>query len=165
MKTIGLALAACFLALALSAAAQESAAPPAAPAHVLVLPAEIKWSPGPPSLPKGAQLVVLSGDPSKPAPFAVRLKFPAGFKVAPHWHPTDEHVTVISGTMLFGMGDSVDVKAQKSVGPGGYSLMPAEMHHYASTKTGAVVQVHGVGPFAVTYVNPADDPRTAKPAQ
>ena len=84
---------------------------------------------------------------------------PAGYKIAPHWHPTDEQVTVLSGTVAFGMGDKAVVAEMKDVPAGGYALMPATMHHYFMSKTAAVIQVHGIGPFAITYINPADDPR------
>jgi len=125
---------------------------------------EVKWGPAPPVFEKGASMAVISGDPSKAGPFVVRLKMPAGYKIAPHWHPTDENVTVISGTFSLGMGEKFDVKALKSLAAGGYGLMPAEMRHFAMAKTAATVQVHGTGPFALNYVNPADDPskRTAK---
>jgi quercetin dioxygenase-like cupin family protein len=133
----------------------------AKPAHVQVAPAEVKWGPAPPALPKGAQSAVIHGDPTKPGPYVMRVKFPAGYKVAPHWHPTDENVTVLEGTISFGMGDTFDAAAAKDVPTGGFSMMPAQMRHYAFTKGGATLQLHGVGPFGVTYVNPADDPRTA----
>ena len=103
-------------------------------------------------------MAVVSGDPGKAGTFVVRLKAPAGFKVAPHWHPTDENVTVISGTFALGMGEKFDAAALKAAPAGGYGLMPAEMRHFAMAKTAVVVQVHGTGPFALTYVNPADDP-------
>lgn len=86
---------------------------------------------------------------------------PAGYKIAPHWHPTDEHVTVLSGTFALGMGEKFDPTALKDLSSGGYGLMPAQMRHFAMAKTAATIQVHGIGPFALSYVNPADDPRTA----
>jgi quercetin dioxygenase-like cupin family protein len=101
---------------------------------------------------------VLAGDPGKPGLFVVRLKMPAGYKIAPHWHPTDEHVTVIAGTLGLGMGDKFDAAAAKDLTAGGYGLLPAEMHHFALARTAVTVQVHGTGPFALNYVNPADDP-------
>jgi quercetin dioxygenase-like cupin family protein len=129
-----------------------------APGHVLFTPATAKWGEPPPILEKGAQFLVVSGDPGKPGPFVVRMKLPAGYKIAPHWHPTDEHVTVLSGTFSAGMGEKFDKAALKDLPVGSYALMPAEMRHYAMARTAAIVQVHGVGPFALTYVNPADDP-------
>lgn len=109
--------------------------------------------------------VVVSGDPGKVGPFAVRLKMPAGYKIAPHWHPTDEHVTVLSGTLALGMGERFDKAAMKDLPAGAYGLLPAEMRHFAMAKTAAIVQVHGTGPFVLTYVNPADDPSKAAPAK
>ena len=148
-----LALGAVSLSLAAAAAAQLTPS-----AHVIVAAPEIKWGPAPPVLEKGAEFAVVSGDPGKAGPYVIRLKLPAGFKVAPHWHPTDENVTVISGTFALGMGEKFDAAALKDLPPGGFGLMPAEMRHFAQAKTAAVVQVHGVGPFALNYVNPADDP-------
>jgi quercetin dioxygenase-like cupin family protein len=101
---------------------------------------------------------VISGDPSKPGLYVVRLRMPAGYKIAPHWHPTDEHVTVVSGNFALGMGEKFDKTALKTLPAGGYALLPAEMRHYAMATTAATVQVHGQGPFALTYVNAADDP-------
>jgi len=130
-------------------------------AHVMVTEGEVQWGQGPPALPAGAEAFVLSGDPGKAGPFAIRLRFPAGYKIAAHWHPTDEHVTVLSGTFSMGMGEKFDAAATKALVAGGYAVMPAEMRHFAWTKKGATIQVHGTGPFALTYVNPADDPRPA----
>jgi quercetin dioxygenase-like cupin family protein len=92
------------------------------------------------------------------APFVVRLKMPAGYKINRHFHPTDENVTVISGTFAVAMGDAFAAAGMKTLPAGGFALLPAQMHHYAMAKVPTVVQVHAVGPFALTYVNPADDP-------
>jgi quercetin dioxygenase-like cupin family protein len=124
--------------------------------------AEMKWGPAPPVLPAGAQITVLSGDPGGKELVTIRLKLPPGYVIPPHWHPTDEHVTVISGALGLGMGDKVDRKSSKMLTAGGYGIAPANMHHFAWTKTGAIVQVHLMGPFAITYVNPADDPSHGK---
>jgi quercetin dioxygenase-like cupin family protein len=126
--------------------------------HVAVTADEIKWGAAPPILQKGAQIAVVSGNPGATGPFVIRLKMPAGYKIAPHWHPTDEHVTVISGTFALGMGEKFEQTKMKELPVGGYGLLPAEMRHYAMAKTAAVVQVHGMGPFVLNYVNPADDP-------
>ena len=134
-------------------------------AHVLTAPSQLKWGDPPPVFEKGAMFTVLSGDPGKPGIYVVRLKMPAGYKIAPHWHPTDEHVTVISGDLALGMGDKIDQASAKVLPAGGYALLPADMHHYALAKSAAVVQVHGMGPFALTYVNPADDPSKRAPGQ
>jgi quercetin dioxygenase-like cupin family protein len=140
-------------------AGAEDAAP-AASEHVALAATEVKWGAPPPVFEKGASFAVLSGDPTKAGPYVVRLQMPSGYKIAPHWHPTDENVTVVSGSVGFGMGDKIDNGAMKTLGAGGYTLMPASMHHYAVAQTSSVVQVHGTGPFALTYVNPADDPST-----
>ena len=143
------------------AAAQDAKAP----AHVALAPAEVKWGPAPPIFEKGAEFAVLAGDPSQSGIFVVRLKLPAGYKVAPHWHPTDEHVTVVSGSFAVGMGEKFDKATMKTLPAGGYALMPADMRHFAMATTATVVQVHGQGPFALTYVNPADDPSKRAPAK
>jgi len=167
------------LVLALPVAAQDATTtppattpPPAAAstpastsAHVMVTPAQIVWGDAPPFLKKGAKFVVLSGDPGAPGPFAIRLKIPAGYRIAPHWHPTDENVTVIAGTFSLGMGEKFDQASAKTLPPGGYAVLPAEMRHFAWSKGGATVQVNGIGPFAITYVNPSDDPRSTEGAK
>jgi hypothetical protein len=138
-------------------------APPAVSSAAVIVPAAaVKWTDAPPFLPKGAKLAVLVGDPSKPEPFTIRLQMPDGYKIAPHTHPTDEHVTVLSGVFRAAMGKTWDDKALGDFAPGSYANMAATMPHYAMAKGATVVQVHGVGPFVVNYVNPADDPSTTK---
>lgn len=127
-------------------------------AHVMYDAAQLQWGDAPPALKKGAQATVLSGDPGKAEWFVLRLKAPAGYKVALHWHPTDEHVTVIEGDLTLRMGDGADAHAHTFV-PGGYALLPGHMHHAASTQGGAIVQIEGMGPFVINYVDPKDDPR------
>lgn len=153
----------CVVALAVVAAA-AFAQGPAPAAHVVSVPSELKWGPPPPVFEQDAKFAVISGDPGKPGLYVVRLQMPAGYKIAPHWHPTDEHVTVLSGTFAIGMGDKFDRATMKNLPEGGYVLLPAEMRHYAMATAASVVQVHGMGPFQLTYVNPADDPskRAAK---
>ncbi|HYV20412.1 MAG TPA: cupin domain-containing protein [Verrucomicrobiae bacterium] len=146
---------ACLAVAGAVALAQEGAKP----AHVMVMPADLKWGDPPPVFEKGMSFTVVSGDPGASGIFVVRLKMPAGYKIAPHWHPTDEHVTVLQGTLGLGMGDKFDKATGKELAAGGYALLPAQMHHYAFAKTDTVVQVHGLGPFALTYINPADDPQ------
>lgn len=119
---------------------------------------EIKWGAAPPTLPAGAELAVLAGDPAKPGPVTLRLKLPRGYQIPAHSHPTDERVTVISGELGLGMGDKLDIKASKVLKPGGYAVATAHMNHYAWTRTGAVVQLDVMGPFGISYENPADDP-------
>jgi quercetin dioxygenase-like cupin family protein len=119
----------------------------------------LAWGPAPAVFPAGAKMAVLQGDPSKAEGYAVRLDMPSGYKIAPHFHPTDEHVTVISGTFLVGMGDSLDAAHTTALPAGAFITAGANMHHYAIARGRTVVQVHGMGPFALTYVHPQDQPR------
>ena len=144
------------------AAAPAKAAPAAAPAHSMATPAEMKWGPAPPSLPAGAQLAVLDGDPGKAVPFTMRLKMPDGYKVAPHWHSGTENITTISGTFMMGLGDKFDATAMHALPAGSFTMMPKEGRHYAQAKGETIVQIHGTGPFDVNYINPADDPSKKK---
>jgi hypothetical protein len=121
-------------------------------------PDQLQWGPAPPVLPKGAQFTVLSGDPTKAGPFTIRLKVPAGYKIPAHSHPTAERVTVISGDFHFGMGDKLDEARAEKLSSDGFVDLPAKMNHFAFMSTDAVVQIDSDGPFAITYVNPADDP-------
>ncbi len=138
----------------------QSPAPAPAPDHVAFTPAALKWGPAPPALPPGAQVAVLEGDPTKDGPFVLRVKFPAGYKIPPHWHPTDEHVTVLQGALQFGMGEKFDAAALRTYPVGSYFVAAKEMRHFARAKGPTIIQIHTVGPFVLTYVNPADDPRT-----
>ena len=136
------------------------------PAHVIQTPSEAAWGPAPPIVPAGAQIAVLSGDPTKPVPYAVRLKFPANYAIPAHSHPTDENVVVTSGALTFGMGDKLakGAAANKTLATGGYALMPANMNHFAYTAAETTIVLYGQGPVDFKYVNPADDPRSAKAA-
>ena len=126
--------------------------------HVMLSPDDVKWADAPPSLPRGAMVAVIEGKPSEPGQFTMRLKFPAGYKVSPHSHPAIEHVTVISGAISFGMGDKFDAGKLKPMRAGSFIAMPIGTTHFVEAKEETVVQVHGVGPWAIKYVNPEDDP-------
>jgi mannose-6-phosphate isomerase-like protein (cupin superfamily) len=129
--------------------------PAAGATHVTVRPSEVKWRP----LRPGAEIAVVSGDPDKAgAPFVMRMRYQGVVRVPPHWHPTDEHITVLSGTFMVGMGEREDKSSAMELAAGGYAFVPQKMPHYAWSKGDTVVQVHGIGPFAINYVNPADDP-------
>ncbi len=122
---------------------------------------ELKWGQAPPDLPQGGQIAVLHGDPSKKGqPFAIRLKAPDGYKVPPHWHSQDEQLTILSGTLMLHMGDSMDSPAH-ALDAGSYHFLPGKMHHAAEAKGETVVQINGKGPFDIHYLNPADNPRSA----
>jgi hypothetical protein len=136
-------------------------AKPAAAEPVIATPDKIKWVQFAPGIEYGP----VHGNCDKAgAPCVFQLRFAAGGKIPAHWHPVDENVTVISGTFMAGMGDSYDESKMMSLPVGTYVLMPRRMHHFAGTKGGALVQVHGVGPFKINYVNPADDPSKAAKA-
>lgn len=143
-------------------AKKEETAKTAHPSHIMISPAELQWSDAPPSLPPGAKVAVLEGDPSQAGAFTMRLKLPAGYKVPPHWHPADEHVTVISGGFFMGMGEKFNEKAATQLPVGGFAMMATGTRHFAFTREGATVQLHGTGPWGINYVNPADDPRQAQ---
>ncbi len=125
--------------------------------------ADIKWGEAPPQFPKGAELAVLHGNPMAKGPYAIRLKMPDGYKIAPHWHTQDENLTIVSGTFTLHMGDSLDAPGDK-LEPGGFHFLPGKAHHAAEASGETIVQVHGMGPFDMHYLNPADDPskKTAK---
>jgi hypothetical protein len=152
-------LAVSLLGVALLAAPASFAAD--AMAGIYMNPDEVKWGDAPPVFAKGAKMAVLSGDPGKAAPFVARLMLPANYKVAPHWHSADEDLTIISGTFYLAEGDKLDTKNAHAIKAGGFHHLPAKTHHFAFTKGPAVVQINGMGPFDITYINPADDPSKA----
>ena len=130
--------------------------------HVLTSPDTVKWSAGPPDLPKGAEIAVIAGDPGKEgAPFVIRARLPAGYRIAPHTHPGDEYVTVLSGTFHIGMGDRFDAKLGRAMPAGTFGTWPAGMTHFVWAEGETTVQFHGDGPWTISYVNPDDDPRGA----
>jgi quercetin dioxygenase-like cupin family protein len=132
---------------------------PHADMESLHLPDAIKWQAGPPSLPPGAKFAVLEGDPSKDGPFTMRVMLPDGYRIPPHTHPKVEHITVISGVFNFGMGDQFDETKTKPMPAGTFGYWPAGMKHFAWAKGETIVQLHGIGPWSINYLNPADDPR------
>jgi quercetin dioxygenase-like cupin family protein len=125
--------------------------------HVMLAPSELTWT-DVPSLP-GAKIAVIEGPLTEAVPIMFRLKFPANYKVPPHWHPGIEHVTIISGTLNMGIGDTFDMTKSRALTPGSVAIMPPRTNHFVWTSEETIAQVHSVGPWSVTYVNPADDPR------
>ena len=119
----------------------------------------IEWRGGPASLPRGAEMAVLEGDPTSSGPFTMRLRLPRNYSVQPHYHTGIEHLTVLSGRIHIGMGERVDMASATLLTPGSFSAMPPGMRHYVHTLEETVVQVHGVGPWRIVYVNSGDDPR------
>jgi len=122
----------------------------------------LHWGPAPDAFPKGAKMAVESGDPSKAGEYAVRLSIPKGYKIQPHFHPTDEHVRVVKGQFMVGMGDKLDASKTKKMAPGDTGTVPAQMHHFAIAGASTELAIRGTGPFTMTYVNAADDPRKKK---
>jgi quercetin dioxygenase-like cupin family protein len=136
------------------------------PQHGFFSPDQIQWKDAPPALPPGAKVAVLEGDPGQEGLFTMRLRVPKGYRIPPHWHPAFEHVTVISGAFHMGMGETFDASKGNRIPTGGFSWMAPGARHFAWVEEDTIVQVHGMGPWQLYYVNPADDPRTAasKPA-
>jgi quercetin dioxygenase-like cupin family protein len=160
MKKVFLVGVVCVLGMS-SGGAQDKAGHSEDMDHVVVRPKTIKWGPGPASLPPGGRLAVLSGNPAKKgAPFVMRAKVPDGYKVPPHWHPSDENVTVLKGTLLIGRGETFDADKMEELPAGSFMRMPKGMRHFAMAKGETILQLHGIGPFEINYVNPADDPRS-----
>ena len=130
--------------------------------HVVMSPDNITWKQGPPSLPPGTEMAVIDGDPSKAGLFAMRLRMPDGYRIPPHFHGAAEHVTVIKGTFILSQGSVWRDGEGTELPAGGFAVMPPGMRHYVLTRGETEVQVHAMGPWKLTYVNKADDPRTAK---
>lgn len=128
--------------------------------HVTVSPDQVAWKPGPPTLPAGAEFAVLHGNPAEEGQFVLRLKFPANYRIPPHMHPKEEHVTVISGAFSIGTGEEFNRESLSVLEPGSFVRIPVGMAHFAWTDRETVVQLNSIGPFGVTYVNPKEDPRT-----
>jgi len=130
---------------------------------IVVLPDRISWGPAPAILPSGAELAVLEGDPVKPGPFTMRLRVPDGYRIPAHFHPVVEHVTVIAGTFRVGMGERFDTGKLTDLPAGTFAALEPGVRHFAQARGATVIQLHGTGPWSLTYVNPADDPRGRTP--
>jgi hypothetical protein len=133
----------------------------AAPEPFIGTPDKIKWAQFAPGVEYGP---VYGNCDKVGAPCVFQLRLTGDAKFPPHWHPVDENVTVLSGTFMAGMGDKYDESKMMSLPVGSYVFMPRRMHHFAGAKGGALIQIHGVGPFKIVYVNPADDPSKAAKA-
>ena len=157
-----------FLAVSLAVAAQpgdKSAdkSTKAAKPHNAFTPGDVPYGPVPPFIPAGAQLAVLEGNPmGQTGDYTIRVKMPDGYKIAPHWHPKRENVTVVSGTLDFGMGDKFDESKMKPYPAGSFAYLDPNMHHYVKAKGDTVVQIHGMAPVKFNYINPSDDPSMKK---
>jgi quercetin dioxygenase-like cupin family protein len=130
--------------------------------HIFVSPGDEKWGEGPPSLPPGAKVAVLEGDPKKEGFFVMRVKIPAGYKVMPHWHPAYERQTIISGAFNLGLGEKFDEGKGRKLVAGSYFSIPPKTAHFAFVKEETIIQINTMGPWTLTYLNPEDDPRNKK---
>ena len=160
MKTFWVALSFLSLFVGSVARAQDKAGHADDSDHVVVRPDAIKWGDAPPGLPPGSRMAVLVGDPSKSGvPYVIRAKLPDGYKVPPHWHPSDENVTVLKGALMIGKSEKFDLSKMEEMPAGSFMRMPKTMRHFAAAKGETIIQLHGIGPFEINYVNPDDDPR------
>lgn len=153
MKATNLVLSVSLMACALAPTARADSS-----THKMVSPNDLTWV-DVASLPPGAKIAVIEGPMNEAAPFTVRIKVPANYKIPPHWHPVIERVTVLSGTFYMGVGDKFDPERSSALKPGSMMILQPETHHFAWTKEETIVQLHGTGPWGINYVNPADDPR------
>jgi len=126
--------------------------------HRIIKPEDLKWE-NAASLPPGAKVAMIDGRINQEGPIIFRVKLPANYQIPPHFHGTHERVTVISGTLNICIGDRFDKQKTTAMKPGTVNLMPPKMHHFAWTAEEVVFQLNVVGPWTVTYLNPADDPR------
>jgi quercetin dioxygenase-like cupin family protein len=130
--------------------------------HKMLTPDQLQWGKPPPGLPPSAELAPLEGDPSQPGWFIVRMRMPDGTQIRPHWHSKDEHITVLSGRMGMGMGDTWSTAQMKELPSGSYFSLPAGQKHFAAAHGETIVEISGPGPFDIHYVNPSDDPRNKR---
>ncbi len=156
MKTILWTGASCAVALSIAAAAHDQSSAKASKQAVTLSAADIKWGPAPAAFPKGGEVAVLHGDPFKKTTFALRFKMPDAYRIAPHWHTQDEQLTILAGTLMLGMGDKEGER--HALETGAYHFLPGKQHHYAVAKGETIIEIHGMGPFDIHYLNPADDP-------
>ncbi|MFZ5556919.1 MAG: cupin domain-containing protein [Pseudomonadota bacterium] len=130
--------------------------------YTAVIPSDIQWKDAP-SIGPGAKIAVIHGDPKSAGPFVMRLKVPPKTKLGVHTHPANENVTILSGTLYFAGGDKFEAEKAKAFGPGGYFSIEQGKPMFAYTKNQeAVLQLHGIGPWGITYLNPEDDPTAKK---
>lgn len=120
----------------------------------------LTWGPPPPGLPAGARVAVVSGDPAKAGPFTVRVEMPPDYAVRPHYHPTSEELRLLEGTLHLGHGKKWDDQAMKAMATGTPVKIEAKEAHFLHAASRVVMEVQATGPFAITYIDPKDDPRT-----
>jgi quercetin dioxygenase-like cupin family protein len=122
-------------------------------AHKIVHSSDLKWTP----IIKGCEIALVEGNlDAEGQPFVARFHCSDGAKTPPHWHPTDENITVLRGVFLVGMGESFDESKLRAMNVGNFMLMPKEMRHFGMSKGDMILQIHGIGPFKVNWVNPSE---------
>ena len=119
----------------------------------------LTWGPPPPGLPAGSRAAVVSGDPTKPGPFTVRIDMPPNYAIRPHHHPTSEELRLLEGTLHLGHGAKWDEQSMKAVSTDKPVTIGAKQSHFLHAASRVVLEVRSTGPFAITYVDPKDDPR------
>jgi quercetin dioxygenase-like cupin family protein len=148
------------LGVPLSTALGQAMKPAAKPAVIIAVPDQVTWGAAPAVLPAGAKLAVLEGNPMKAGAYTMRLQMPDGYKISPHFHPGPEHVTIVSGSLMVGMGKTADESQMKAFPTGTFAMIPPRTPHYVKAQGETVLQLHGIGPWQLIYVNKADDPRS-----
>lgn len=121
------------------------------PTPTIVSPSQVHWTPGTGPF-TGTQIAVLSGDPSTSGPYTMRIHIPDGGKFPPHFHGDVENVTVLQGTLLVGLGDTMDPAKMIALPAGSFVSVPMGLHHYAMAKGDTIIQIHGMGPSSMTMV-------------
>jgi quercetin dioxygenase-like cupin family protein len=151
------------LALNAGIASAQDAPQTTATHAIVVLPDQVAWGPAPAALPAGARAAVLEGNPGEAGPFTMRVLLPNRYRIPPHFHRAVEHVTVVKGTFKVGMGEKFDPSAMTPLPAGTFAALEPGTRHFAESQGETILQLHGIGPWDITYVNPADDPRKTKP--
>lgn len=148
------------LGIPVSTALGQAKQPAAKPSAIIAMPDQVTWGAAPPALPAGAKLAVLEGNPMKAGAYTMRLQMPDGYMIPPHFHPGPEHVTIVSGSLMVGMGTKFDESQMKALPTGTFAMIPPRTPHFAKAQGETVLQLHGIGPWQLIYVNKADDPRS-----
>lgn len=129
------------------------------PTSQVVPEASVRWMEAPRTLLPAAKMAILSGDPGRSDIYVIRLQLPAGYRITAHTHPSDEHVTVLSGTFALGLGEEFSESALKDLATGGYAMIYKEMPHFAVARTEVTLQIHGVGPYVHRRPGEVDPPQ------
>jgi len=125
---------------------------------IIITPNNLEWASFD-AFPPGAKAAILAGDPRKAGYFMLRIKIPANYKILPNWQTATVYVTVLAGKYKIGVGDTFNSKNGKTLPSAGSVIIPANAHLYFWTTKGTVLEVHGIGPWDIHYINSADDPR------